>query len=492
MTTPIYIRSPNSRAYAYALAAAWNVGTWLPDPDWALAQDADVWEKFQRDPVIAHAMAQRLHSVTSIDPSVQPGGKDEQSQRAADWFEDWLNQINNLTQSRYQSAKAIFLARSYGYVGGERKEATIGGKRDQWWISTHIEFPDRRRFQFVPMKTRMEGEIQRTRYSVDVQMWSNDAHDWVTIPPEHMRRFIVITYDDEESRLGYGRGLMAALYLPFFAKTTIQREGLDGLQRWAKGIPVVTMDSRVGSVNKDNAKQRQKWLDTILKMNASGGLVMEKGDSLDLKFPSGEGANAALAWIESLNREMTQAILGSVLPTGGGADVGSNARAETEAESSQILIQYDRKLLDEAYSRTLVDLAWTMNRPQLVRAGIWTAKRPKLVSVHESRMDPKGFADMAKVITETGVPIRLDEYYERTGLTRPGPDDAVVERPAAPDPFGGMGAAMGGAFPTGGTKPLPSEMPSPLEAARARVAETLAGEAGGTPGAEPEGTSASA
>jgi phage gp29-like protein len=477
MTTPIYIRSPNSRAYAYALAAAWNVGTWLPDPDWALAQDADVWEKFQRDPVIAHAMAQRLHSVTAVDPSVQPGGKDDASKRAADWFEDWLGQISNLTQARYQTAKSIFVARTYGYVGGERKEAEIGGVRDRWWVSSHIEDADRRRFQFVPVKTRMEGEIQRTKYSVDVQMWSNDSHDWITIPSEHMRRFIVFTYDDEEARLGYGRGLMAALYLPFFAKTTIQREGLDGLQRWAKGIPVVTMKSRVGSTDKTNAAQRQKWLDTILKMNASGGIVMEEGDTLDLKFPSGEGANAALAWIESLNREMTQAILGSVLPTGGGADVGSNARAETEAESSQILIQYDRKILDEAYSRTLVDLAYTMNRPQLERAGIWGAKRPKLVSVHESRMDPKGFADMAKVISDTGVPIKLDEYYERTGLTMPGPMDAIVERPAQPDPFGAMAGAAG-AFPSGGAKPLPSEMPSPLDAARARVAETLAGENG--------------
>jgi len=204
-------------------------------------------------------------------------------------------------------------------------------------------------------------------------------------------------------------------------------------------------------------------------------------------FPSGEGTRAVFeVAIPYLDRGVTQLILGSVLPTGGGGDVGSNARAEVEAESSQILVQHDRRIMDDAYGRTLTYLFWKHNVAQLARVGCLTAKRPKLRSVQESREDPREAAEVAEIVLRTGATLKRSEYYERVGWEQPAPGEDVISSPTVAPAMpgggapafgsaGGSGGGGGGVGPGGSSVALPGEpQPSVLDLARARVAENVA------------------
>jgi len=274
MGTPFYSRSPNGRLYGYALASVWNTGIWLPDPDWALQQDPDVWEVVQRDPVIAHAILQRRHSVASIDPSVQPGDETSQAKRAAEVFEAAVGEIANWPQSRFLSSRAVLQGRSYAFVAGERRRLTLAGIEDDWWVPTAFEDIDRRRIQFVPIRAE-NPETGVVTYTTRVQMQRKTDSQWIDLSTEATERFISLTYDDEESRLGYGRGILGAVYFYHYAKGILLREGLAGVERWARGLPAVTIaKDRMASTDKTSEERRQAWLNTILNMSGQGGVVM--------------------------------------------------------------------------------------------------------------------------------------------------------------------------------------------------------------------------
>lgn len=460
-TGVFYQRSPSSRMYGYALNAIWNTGMWLPDPDWALEQDANVWEIVQRDPVIAHAINQRLTSVASIEPGVHPGGPRPEDKHAAEVCEAAIAEIDGYGESRYQLAKMVMMGRTYGFLGWTRRRLVLAGHLDNWCVPVSITPIDKRRIQYVPTPTRQPDGT--TTYPLRLQMQRRSDGQWIDLDDDSLRQLIAPRYDDEESRLGYGRGILGAVYFYHYAKGQLLREGLAGITRMARGMPVVTLQKdRMASAGKSNDDRRTAWLNTIQAMDAQGGLVFEEGDTIDVKYPSGEGARATTEMIRYLDEGVTQLILGSVLPTGGGSDVGSNARAEVESESSQVLVQHDRRILDDAYTRTIFDGFWRHNVPQLCRAGIYTARKPKIRSVQESREDPKTIAETAKVILDSGVPLKRAEYYERIGWEMPAPGEDVIEGIAAPaDPFGMGGGFGGGKPPFGGAEKSDAGSPKP-------------------------------
>ena len=55
--------APHGDLYNRALSAIYKYHIRIIDPDYALQNEPEVWEKMWRDPKIAQAMRQRLHAV---------------------------------------------------------------------------------------------------------------------------------------------------------------------------------------------------------------------------------------------------------------------------------------------------------------------------------------------------------------------------------------------------------------------------------------------
>ena len=444
MALPLIIR-PNqaSLLYVRALEAAYRTGTWIYDPDFATLQDLEIWEKINRDPVARHAIAQRIHSVAGRSWNIAPADPDDEACiLAAKVIEDMLRNLPRFEPARLALAKAVFRGRSYAYITGKRGPQDFGGIGTQsWWYPTRLQDIDPRRIRYVPIRDD-QGALVRTDteyYSLDVMGRFDESRHGDGWVPADRRALIEVVYDDEETRLGYGRGLLESMYFSFYYKGQLLRMGLQGAGRWAMGLLVgkVAPDA-AGSASKTNENIRDSLRDELKKHRTDHVLTMDARDELEVHESTGSGHKIVTDLIEMANREMTQLALGSVLPTGGGGDVGSNARAKVEQESTEVLVQYDAKLLHGALTNDLIGAIWRFNRRRF-DALCPGARMPKMVPVQEMIDEPEKAVLIAKTLLEMGVPLAKQQVYEKTGFSQPREGDDVFDSMPEPAMAGGGG-----------------------------------------------------
>ena len=122
-------------------------------------------------------------------------------------------------------------------------------------------------------------------------------------------------------------------------------------------------------------------------------------------------------------------------------ETGARSQGEVEQETSDILISYDRDLLDGALTEHLVRLVWEMNLPTLRGMNLGAAQMPKFATSQERREDPSEVATQVETLLRAGVHLSKSEVYERCGWRMPGEGEEIFEAPEQPmapgSPFGG-------------------------------------------------------
>jgi len=358
-------------------------------------------------------------------------------------------------------------ARAYAFIEGRRKLASFGGGPVlRWFTPTRLRDVDRRRVRIIPEWTEL-ASLGRRKLRTRLEIFDLTVDDWVRI--ERPEWFVRHVYNEEEARLGYGRGLLEAIYFYHYAKQVALREGLQGLERWAQGLAVAKIDGvRVASTGKPNTAIATAWLDAIKKTKARHGLVIDKQDELEVYYPKGEGHGLVRDFLTYLDEGIVKLITGALRPTGGG-EGGAYNRAETEQDEQEALVRYDRALMDEVITRDLVGLVWRANWSNLVKCGLAGAKMPRFRSEHQRKEDPQIAADVfTKLMSVEGFKVRKDEVYKKTGYSMPRPEDEVFEGSGAPEPGGGPPGVPGfpsfdALTPTKPRDPAALPMPSPRE-----------------------------
>lgn|SRR3990167_2768634 len=422
----LYQRNVNQDLYVYALASTYKSNWRVYDPDYALSRDPDIFERVRRDPVIAHAFEQRLHMIAGKVWRVEPRGDTPQDKLAAKIMEEIIDSIEHFTESRYELAQAVIVARTYQYMEGDRKFVSLGGlPAANWWMPIRLHDIDRRRFKFRPNWTTGKAPGDN-KLDVTMELYSIERGKWESV--DHPEWFIRHVYGDEEARLGHGRGLLEAIYFYHWAKGVVLREGLEGIERWAQGIVTAKIDGLVpGSKDRTNEDVRDTWLDIIQKMRSRHALVYGKDDEFKVVESTGTGHQMVLEFVKYLDEGITRLILGSISPSGQSGREGSYAKSKVEQDTTEALIQYDRKLLDETITRDLVGAIWRLNKPIFSFTGMACAKMPRLVTVQERNEDPHLAVQVIARALMSGIPLRKDEVYSKIGFSMPNPEDEVIE-----------------------------------------------------------------
>lgn len=445
MTVPLfYARNPNQFLYTYALSSAYRAGYRVYDPDYALSREPDIWEKVRRDPIIAHALEIRFHQIAGREWTCEPASDRKEDKRAAGIMEELLKNVDNFLAARYALSHAVATARSYSFIAGERKPVSVDdGPTLNWWRPRKLQAVDRRRIFYEPLWTdrSKSAGVPDSKYSPAARMARANGHElhlkWKLWSVErgrfedllHPEYFVKLLYADEEGRLGYGRGLLEAIYYYYYVKTIVLREGVQGLERWAQGTLTAKIDGfREASADRPNATIQQEWLSVLEKMRSRHVAVYDAKDQIEVINNTGSGHQMVTEFLNYLDNAITRLILGSVLPSGGDGGSGSFARAQVETNTMEALIQFDRMLLDEALTRDLIGMVWRMNSPQLASVGLGKANMPRFRTVQEERANPERNAQVATLLINAGIPVRVDEIYRKTGWTRPTDDDDVFTR----------------------------------------------------------------
>ena len=443
----------NTDQYVYSLQSAYRANIRLYDPDYAIARDPAFKTKAMRDPIVQQALDIRLNMVAGKNWTVEPrsASANDDDKGAAAVMEDLILQWDAFSQARKRLGAAVMNARSYEFVEGRREAFAAGPESIEadWWFPTKSKNIDEARIRWRSIPTD-DGEV-RTVQEIAPILPSPEL--WVQLDTFQL---IQVIFNDEEGRLGYGRGLREAIYHYYWAKGVVMREGLQGLERWAQGLPILKIDSsRHGGTEQDMESVRTEMLEAIRRHRAEyGGIAIDINDELTIEEPGQGGSKMVNDWREYLDGSITRLVTGSLLPSGGGANVGSNARSQTEENSTESLVQFDRGVVDASLTRDLIYLIWEVNRENFTRF-FPKARMPVFRTVNEKREDPEVAARVIETLNRAGVAMKLDEIYKKTGLTKPDPGDDILE---PQDPMlAGAGGGFGGGNRGGGFETRPME-----------------------------------
>lgn len=450
MTTPLFLRATTAaEIYVHALSAAYRTGFRIYDPSPALQKDPNIYEKLMLDAVIYHACQQRRHMVAGHKFQCQPASESPADKMWAAICEKLIGKIRNFKGALFNLSNAVFVGSTYGAVSGERKWLTLmDGMPRNWFVPLEIRDVSKFRFRQVPRRVN-QGTVDE-RIVIDWQI-HNVARD-VFEPLEHPECYIKHVYNDSETSLGHGSGLVDAMYYYWRAKELVLTENMGAIEFWARGLLIAKIDGlREASTGKTNQILLNNVLEQLEKHRGRHVLGMGKEDEVTVVDGPGEGWQMASGMRDYLDQTLRTLILGSNLPTGGGNEGGSYSLGKVQENSTEALIQYDREILSDTISNDLVGLLRRLNQPQLMEMGIGHAENPRFMIVQEKIQNPKERADIAALYVDRGIPIKMDELYEPAGFTVPGPEDQVfVKAQPQIDPLTGL--PMAGPPPFGGPK----------------------------------------
>lgn len=444
-----FTRTVNGDLYPRDLSNAYQ-GPRIYDPGWALSKDPEADDKLLRDTVIAALVRQRKHKVAPLKWRMEPGDDTPAAKKYAKTIEGMLKRIDGFAEARFNLADAELKSRAYAFIRGQYQPDNFGdGFTRLWWVPRQLVDMDRRRFRRVvecrkPLRTAWE-------------LWDVENRKWCRITAPEV--FVKHVYDDDESNLGYGRGLMDSLYLYWRAKSVVLEEGLAGVERWARGALIAKIDGLRESVTgKTNAVVAQEFLDTLDKMRGRHAMAFDKQDEVEPLTGGMEGHQMVQDFLRYLDGAVERLLLGKQSLD---SDSGSLARAGVEQDEGDASMAFSREHLDETIQRDLVGLCIDVNRDVLNTMGFSHVEPPRFTSAPVVKPKPDVAATTAKTLLDAGVRLVAKDVYEQTGFKQPLPGDDVIEpRPQqAPTPFGagGFGPPPGGMQTTdaGGDKPPP-------------------------------------
>lgn len=422
--TLLTVRSVHDQLYGYALSSAFR-SAWVYDPSYALHREPDIWEMVRNDANTASAIDRSNRAI--IRPwRISPfdGSRDEGDQRIARVVQDGLRHIDRFNARRRRIAEAKLLGRTYAVSLWRRRRAALGGLREMdWWVPVQLVDVDRRRFHWA-----VDWSEDRTRkVSVHLEMYDTDAGIWKPVPQELRDCMIEFVYNDTEDRVGYGRGLLEAVYFAHYMKTVTFEKISQGIDRWANGIWIGTIDGlRGASTDKTNEDLRAGMKTVLQDMRSNNQAIVENVDDIKVIETSGTGHQISMDFLRYLDESIERLLNGSVRPSGHTpGDSGSRALGEVEADTSEEFFQDDREDNDEILQRDLVGAFLRYNRQTIEDAGLGKARIPVFTSEQIRRQDPeRALAAIAQAIKF--VPVGVREIYEKGEISRPLPDEETV------------------------------------------------------------------
>lgn len=436
---------------------------WIDDPDYALQVDPDVYNKIEREIAIEGPRIFRRHKVAGTEKSVhvEPDPSDPRSAALVPYFNALLAKLERFDTARYNLADSFFKGLTVGLISGDWFETRLpcDTKTRRWWFPLEIRDVDKQRLrqEFDPT-TKIERWI----------IFDFRRNEYVQITPESSWHYIFHRYDTTERSLNYGAGVAARLVFYWTVKTIAFETFVRGAERWGYGWVTAKLKNLVGGATSgDLSTYRAKvneLIDSLTKQRENHIFVHDMDHvELDLQEPSGTGGEILEKIVRYCDEQIRMFMLGALLPTGGGADVGSNARADTESDSQEVLLGYDQSILAQTLTRSLFGAVRRCNDGNFRDLGFGPIHNPRFGLRSEKAPDFKAGTERVTAMLDRGVPLKRSEAYEISGFTEPDlndPKDVLRGPAAAPSPIA--------APPTGG--PFAPRPPAPGQFAAGRMA----------------------
>lgn len=402
--------------YNQALSTAYFPGRRIYSPSYAELSDVEIVDKLKRDPIISQLITFRKHLVAGRSWNVEPMRQTVEDKEIAVITEQALKNIERFESSKFNLSEATFRGSAYAYIEGKRINIKLGNDTVErsWWIPTRLRDVGLERF----------GQVVKDDGNVIWEFWSIKEMAWKELT--HPEWFIRHKYEDTERTLGYGRGLIEAMYIYAYSKSVVLELGLQGIDRWALGMLIAKIDtSLVTEPNITTKTILENTVNALKKMRTNHVLALDKNDDVVNVTGGSEGYGMVKDMLSYLDNALRILVLSANLPTSATGG-GSYSLGEIQENSTEALIQYDRTLLAETLTRDLIGLFYGLNESNFKAMKLEKANKPVFSIVQEKRVDPVATMNVISQALNAGIRLREDEVYEKIGFSIPQANDKIV------------------------------------------------------------------
>jgi phage gp29-like protein len=199
---------------------------------------------------------------------------------------------------------------------------------------------------------------------------------------------------------------------------------------WLAFAEVYGMPPRIGRLREgvpwDSAEARQLWA-AVRALGMDAAAVVREGNTIEVMDTRSAGEGEIFERIlDRASREMTLAILGQTL-TSGGEKGGSYALGKVHNQVRWDLVQSDALALDDTLTRQLIE--------PLVRLNLGPdAPPPRWRFILEEPEDLAALAGTVKTLAEAGLPSPMRWVYDRFNIPRPAAGEPVLGGSAGRQP----------------------------------------------------------
>lgn len=438
--TTLLKRSTNASLYPQTYRSNF-FGPIVYDPSYALANDHDLPAKLMRDPIVVQAYDHRTRSVAQKTWRLKPASEDEDDVRLAKTLEWLIRRHRTLTRSLRTLAGAFLWGSTWAQIRCDEREVRAPGDdiARRWVVLADLVDVDRRMFRQRVERASGNGPMHLVWTMATTDPRHGNA--WVDGDGQNGRwdraHYVHHMHESRHATLKYGGGLIEALYWYHYAKGVALKEGLQGLVRWAQGW-VVFKGDRAGQSDEDNPNGTfiSTAIQTLETHTGAKILGIDKEDMIEVHDGPAVGWEMLKWWIDYLDGAITRCISGALLPLGGGADVGSNARGKVEQDTQDLVSQGDQEDLAGTLSESVVNGMREWNAAPLAASGMEHAQSPTWEFTQDVVEDPEVNSRVLQTAASIGLPLDAEDAYDKLSLKRP-KDEASTLRLTPPVPAGG-------------------------------------------------------
>jgi phage gp29-like protein len=354
------------------------------------AAQAELFERMEeKDGELDAHLRTRKAGVLRLAWELEPADASEQAARAAELCRSALEALPGLHQALFDLLDAV----PKGYSVLEVDWRTEPGR----WRPARLTWRPQR--WFVPDE---DGGALRMRA---------EGGELVDVNPLNFLVHRVQARSGFCARTGLLRSCVRAFVVRHFA-----------WKDWLAFAEVYGMPPRVGWLREDAAwdsdEARELW-QAVRGMGMDAAAVVREGNRIEV-LDSAPDADGSLfeKIIERAGRELTLAVLGQTL-TSGGEGGGSRALGQVHEHVRWDLVQSDAEALGRTLTEQLLEPVVRLNLGPGYPAPRWrfATDRPE---------DLGRLATTVKTLSEAGLPIPADWAYRRFGIPRPADDEPVL------------------------------------------------------------------
>lgn len=374
-------------------------------------------ETINVDPHLANCIGKRFRALASVEPQVIVPEEAPDPDEAANLANEVRAMLRGIPSLRQQITRL-----SWGHCNGraalEKVWREARGKRFRWEIA-ELNQIHARRLSFGP---RRELRVRDDAFDGAGFEARGLALDEI---PHKFLWYLPQLFDEYAEREGFGS---RTLYWSFMKRFTA-RERMILLEVYGKPWRIVQVKDGATNVGADVLEKAAEQAD---QLGANSTAAMGNGVELKLANPDPKSTEPHHLTIDDCNDEISELVLGQSRTTTAKADGLGGQQALVHQDGETLIINADGRGISEVLTEGL-SYDWV----RLNYGEEALANAPRIELKYELPPDPDKEIERTGKVMAFGLPLKLDEVYERSGFSRPGPGDETVTQ-EAPAPMPGL------------------------------------------------------